>query len=449
MSDLLERSKPANGGKKLNARLRYFLGRLKMVAKSGLEKLPYIGDPAIRMWRGANDYFAAKKLLLEKWRLRYVACSHSLTDEEINATVYVSPQDIVFESLVEYGFEKGQGLVLSGDWDRLEKRFDALDVYVALEEVIKGHKSWQQTVYYQRILGKLEGGEILWDCANKMDLDARCAQLDALIESITKTGYKSQEELNTKRVNDEIIINIGRSGDLLFSNGAHRLSIAKILGINKIPVKIAVRHTQWMQFRVQYAKFALERDRKAYQPALHPDLQQIPSHHGCVDRFEVIKKNLSVKQGRLLDLGANLGYFSSKFEEEGFDCVAVENFPRFIYCIQGLRRATNKHFTIVQESILDAKEIVNEPFDVVLALNIFHHFLKSEETFQKFEVFLAHLKCKEIYFEPHLYDESQMVDSYRNMQPNEFAEYIRLQTRLNKIELIGQAEDNRPIYKIS
>ncbi len=62
-------------------------------------------------------------------------------------------------------------------------------------------------------------------------------------------GYESQRKLlcenetnNLTRIKDEITVNIGRDGDLLFNNGAHRLSIVKILDIEKIPIRIVVIH---------------------------------------------------------------------------------------------------------------------------------------------------------------------------------------------------------------
>lgn len=261
-------------------------------------------------------------------------------------------------------------------------------------------------------------------------------------------GYKSQVELDTNDLNHEVTINIGRSGDLLFSNGAHRLSIAKILGIEKIPVRIAVRHSDWVLFRKQYEKLSLGRDLKAYQPSIHPDLQHVPTHHDCVDRYVIIKEHLTEKKGRLLDIGANLGYFCFMFEEEGFECVAVENSPNYVFLLNGLKKATSKKFRIISESVLDSKDVLDKPYDVVLALNIFHHFLKSGDTFEKLGLFLANLSCKEMYFEPHLFADPQMENAFINMHEQEFAKYVQTKLRHNYCELIGKASDDRPIYKI-
>jgi hypothetical protein len=296
----------------------------------------------------------------------------------------------------------------------------------------------------------MESGETVWGCSNAKELDSRCRQLDNLIESIRRDGYKAQNEINGGKTDDEITVCVGRDGDLLFCNSVHRLSIAKILGLETIPVKIAVRHIKWMRFRKQLSEYAIERDGKTYQPTFHPDLQHIASRHGCIDRFELIKRNLSVKEGRLLDLGANLGYFSSRFEGEGFNCIAVENIPSTIYFLTKLKRATNKHFEIIEGSIIDSDRLLKDDYDVVLALNIFHHFIKTKEKYEQFEHFLENLMCKEIYFESHNYDEAQMIGAYKNFHPEEFAELIRQKTKLKQAKYIGQAgADGRSIFKIS
>ena len=59
--------------------------------------------------------------------------------------------------------------------------------------------------------------------------------------------------------------------------------------------------------------------KEAYQPFIPSDLQDIPFSRAGESRFKMIKENLSVSEGTLLDIGANLGYFCHKFEEAGFE----------------------------------------------------------------------------------------------------------------------------------
>lgn len=46
---------------------------------------------------------------------------------------------------------------------------------------------------------------------------------------------------------NEILVDIARNGELLFVTGRHRLSLAKILGLDRISVAIAVRHPKWLE----------------------------------------------------------------------------------------------------------------------------------------------------------------------------------------------------------
>lgn len=47
---------------------------------------------------------------------------------------------------------------------------------------------------------------------------------------------------------NEITVDIGRNGELLYAGfGIHRLSIAKILGIEKVPVIVGMRHARYCQ----------------------------------------------------------------------------------------------------------------------------------------------------------------------------------------------------------
>ena len=48
--------------------------------------------------------------------------------------------------------------------------------------------------------------------------------------------------------NDNIIIDIGRDGRFLFSDGKHRFTIARIIGLKKLPVKVGKKHKELIDF---------------------------------------------------------------------------------------------------------------------------------------------------------------------------------------------------------
>jgi hypothetical protein len=371
----------------------------------------------------------------------------------------VSPQKIVFCSLQEFSIHYFNGHILGGDWDRLEKRFDSLDIYAAVKQVCLEGKSWADTVFYQRVLDDLRNGQILWGCQDEQDLVKRCHFIDSLFQSIHTDGYKSQRELflagqitDPVVAEEEVTVSIGRNGDFLFSDGAHRLAIAKLLEVPAIPVKVAVRHKDWIKFRDELSFYTRDttvtKDGKLYQPITHPDLMDLPANHECDDRFQLIKEHISVRRGCLLDIGANLGYFCHRFEEIGFECNALENHAPTVIFLRKLARAENRRFKILTESVLDSQEIRNTHFNIVLALNIFHHFLKTQDDYDKLVDLLKNLQMDELFFESHMPDEPQMKGAYRNYSPDEFVKFIIGNSCVRKADLLGTMKDGRSLFRL-
>ncbi|MEE9376880.1 MAG: ParB N-terminal domain-containing protein [Candidatus Lokiarchaeia archaeon] len=151
-----------------------------------------------------------------------------------------------------FNMHKYKGKILDGDWDLSTYKFTELDVYTAFNAVINNNVCWQDTGFYQDKLKTIENGGVLWGCHSKSDFDQRCKVLDALIESIRKKGYLLNskcyiegEKKGAKGYFEEITVNIGRDGRYLFQDGRHRLSIALLLGVKKIPIKVLVRHKQY------------------------------------------------------------------------------------------------------------------------------------------------------------------------------------------------------------
>jgi hypothetical protein len=423
--------------------------KLKKAGRSGFEKSPQLKSALVLIWR------ISKWFSLNSKRNAYdVPGEHAGPD--IDTTYYVSPSEIRYSSLKEFDRHNFEGKIIGGDWDKLKKPFEEQDVYVALKEVCQNGKQWKDTLFYQRMLDKIAKGLLPFGCKNKAELDRQCESLSSLYQRIKSTGYKAQAELAALEkddyplnLDDEIVVSIGRYGDLLFSNGAHRLAIAKLLGVEKIPIKIAVRHPQWVHFKKEIVDFAGRHRGKIYQPITHPDLSQIPAHHGSADRFQMIKENLGIRKGNLLDLGANWGYFCNKFEEEGLSCVAAENSVENLYFLKKIRRANKKSFKIVAQSFLESNEILSMEADVVLALNVFHHFLKNKPDYLRLVHLLRNLKMKEMFFEPHASDDRQMIGAYKKLSEEEFVKFIIDNSMLSNAECISAAHDGRKIYKLS
>lgn len=341
-----------------------------------------------------------------------------------------------------------RGKVLDGDWDITNFRFTDLDSYKALQKRIKENVAWQDTKFYKGTLRQIESGQFVWGCKNKDDLDKRIKFLDSLSHSIKNKGYRLNREVyDINAEHDEIDVNIGRDGKYLFQNGRHRLAIAKILGIKYVPVRIFVRHKKWQEFRKFVVSYAQKKGAKLYQPIVHPDFV-IPFHHNCQDRLEAILSHLGKKRGVMLDLGANLGFFCHKFEDLGYRCYAIENSRVAFQILEKIKMAENKKFKAINKSIFEVEFIKKMEFDVALALNIFHHFLKRKRTFFQLKDFLKNLKTEEMFFQPHRHQEDQMKEAYVNYTETEFVEFILRHTSLNNYKNIYTASDGRHIFKL-
>lgn len=165
---------------------------------------------------------------------------------------WVDPDKIVYCTLKEFNPFKYDGLVLDGEWDRIEKKFNELDVFIAFKEHFVDEVAWDSTQFYKNSVSAINRKFLYWECESERDFLERCLKLDDLFKRIKNNGYQTQGELQKgflgiNRI-DEISVNIGRNGDLLFNNGAHRLSIAKLLKLNKVPIRVTVCHKKCNNF---------------------------------------------------------------------------------------------------------------------------------------------------------------------------------------------------------
>lgn len=425
----------------------------KNLAKSRLRRFPRILSLGVKTWRRC-------RLLWYKGRWKLVAFTGSLKGTyargiDVDRVCSVSPQRIVYRTSQYLKSRHFKGHVIPGDWDRLENRFEDRHEYMFFKEVCVEGKDWTETIAYQQALDSLERGETLWYAKDRSGLEQRCRNRVALFESIKREGYKSQSELllshqidDPLQAEEEVTVSIGRHGDLLFSAGGHRLAIAKLLDIERIPVKIALRHPEWVRFREELLLYAEANGGKVPQPIRHPDLDDIPASDGCEETFRLIKDSMSARQGRLLDIGAKWGYYCHRFEDEGFDCWAVEDSQANVYFLRKLRRAENKRFRTIPKSVLESPEIRNTQFAVVLAVNALDQFLMTRVGYDRLVDLLKDLRTEELFFQPDLTDKAQMQCAYKSYAADEFVEFLLEHSRLDGAERIGVTQDGWPLFRL-
>jgi len=388
-----------------------------------------------------------KRLIYTIWRGYWRLKVQILPDKyyvdpyAIDGIIFVNPKNIHLAMKKEFDVFNFKGKVLSGNWDKEVAEFENLDFFTFYKKKIEKDIPWKETEYYQRVIKQIKSGNFKWSCKNVEEFDRRCEEWDSLYARIKEEGYKRGWH------EDEVSVNIGRNGEMIFNNGRHRLTFAKLLGIDKIPVKVTVRHKKWVAFKREILDYSQNYKNKLYEKLTHPDLVNIPSVHKG-KRYDIIKENLTVKKGKILDIGCHWGYFCHKFEKQGFGCCCVEKSNLNLYFLKKLKRAENRKFQIIAHSVFEIPKNILSEFDVILALSVFHHFIKKENTYKKLIKLLKNLKSKELFFEPHNPEEPQMRGSYRNFDNNEFASFIVENSSFNNFKIIGYSEVGRPLYKI-
>ena len=177
--------------------------------------------------------------------------------------IWIDPNRIQLVYEDDFNQKKRLGSIKSGTWDKQVYSIDDSPTYIGLKERFCEGYDWEQTTYYEYKTDKLKSQSKVNDYYSVSQFEERLNYLDQLYENIRKRGYKSQQELNNEdwdsirhpvitrahQRTGEVGVNIGREGELIQNDGIHRLSIARILDINKIPIQIIVRHKEWQETR--------------------------------------------------------------------------------------------------------------------------------------------------------------------------------------------------------
>lgn len=199
-------------------------------------------------------------------------------------TIRVDPQtlDTANYELSQYG---GLGLLRDGDWDAPTQNVP-LEEYWSVQGIrqrfVEG-RDWEDTCYYRRARERLDERGEFWGYE---DIETfrreRCAYVDDLFADIRDRGYRANAEddhvvpetafKQKPHQHLEVLVTIGRSGDVLFRDGHHRIAIARLLDVESIPVHVLGRHLAWQRTREAVADASpatLDVDRT------HPDLQDV------------------------------------------------------------------------------------------------------------------------------------------------------------------------------
>lgn len=140
------------------------------------------------------------------------------------------------------------GDVSSGEWDLNGKHVTDGWIHQSLAKRFQNQSEWEDTEMYRRYCE-----DYSQDRAGKL-----CSYYDQLYERINQDGYRTQIELVTAGkipirslpylLTNEVTVDIGRNGEPLLVDSKHRLSIARLLNLEEIPVFVLTRHESWMKY---------------------------------------------------------------------------------------------------------------------------------------------------------------------------------------------------------
>ena len=193
----------------------------------------------------------------------------------------VDPTDVEFLSVVSMKW--GLGRVRGGKWDDPSDLRAVADIpaYKGFKQRFEEGSDWQETAYYEMAKiridkrGEFRGAENIEEFGR-----TNCRKIDNIYESMRDEGYRPNrgtvygEPEDAEYVHDlEPMVLIGRSGEILWTEGFHRLVIAKLLDIEEVPVYVLRRHEDWQRIRDRIhttPASELPSDFKSY--IRHPDI---------------------------------------------------------------------------------------------------------------------------------------------------------------------------------
>lgn len=212
--------------------------------------------------------------------VKYYLLKSQQTDYRFDQEIEGPVLDLNESDRARFRVRVNTGKIIGGDWDQNKREWEKLTIFQSLREVYKKNREWENTKFIKSCLERINKGYDCYGHSTKNEfLENRCEYIDSLYTNMCENGYKTQKELKndhrTKDILHEVSVNIGRDGELIFNNetGHHRLSLAKILDVQEIPMLVVVRHQQWQRLRDEIHKKGLHERYKSLKD--HPDLQDV------------------------------------------------------------------------------------------------------------------------------------------------------------------------------
>ena len=268
-------------------------------------------------WRAITSQISAKYQY--KWTRPYLNLRYFRQCLEYTAParpcqpVSVDPSTIESEVAVGDRRHEGLGQIVPGSWDEDIRPIQKHTTVIGLRERFEEGRAWENTVYWEETKRIIDEKGSRWGHPTLEDFkDVRCSYLDAMYAQMTESGYvhRPRETIEYKDGSTgrgttgytgrkpwhrfEPILCIGKTGEPLLWDGRHRITIARIAGVDTVPTNILIRHAGWQGIRDDIANTISDGRNPSEQPQFqsHPDLDDITCRSGRDPRD--IKSSIAV-----------------------------------------------------------------------------------------------------------------------------------------------------------
>lgn len=200
--------------------------------------------------------------------------------------VWVRPEQVTLRARNEPALYCND--ILAGDWDLDTRPVDTQPKHRAVSQRFVDGVAWRDTDLFAHYARRLEDGAAIYGARNLSELERLYTHLyDDMARTIEEHG------LHVSAYDDGTIslphVHIGRDGRLLFGdNGNHRLALAKLFGVKRIPCRVRARHLAWQLIRERLAAAGPGRSSDVVDGALatHPDLVDLTGTGPALDDAE-------------------------------------------------------------------------------------------------------------------------------------------------------------------
>jgi hypothetical protein len=201
------------------------------------------------------------------------------------AFVYVDPESV--EHWTTVSLKWGLGRVRGGDWDRPAncRALESLYIEEGLTQRFEQGREWSETTYYETVVDRIADGRSFHGVESVEELeDSYLPAVDGLYESMREEGYRPNrgtvysDPEDADYVHDlEPMVLFGREGEPIWTEGYHRLVMARLVGVERIPVYVLRRHERWQRTREVVGHADDGRPDVAARTD-HPDLQDLAAN---------------------------------------------------------------------------------------------------------------------------------------------------------------------------